>query len=116
MMDKLVVAALLVAGLSTSHWHAFNSGKASCVEKVKALASKQALEDSQALTRLVQADAKREANDAAKIIRVKQVVGHCIDQRMPADIIDVLGGVQPAGGREPKSRSTEILSAPVPPG
>ena len=33
-----------------------------------------------------------------KIIRVHRVVDNCIDQRMPADIIDVLGGVHAGGG------------------
>lgn len=116
MIDKLIVAALVIAGLSATHWYAFNSGEASCERKVKAVTDKQALKDSQAVTRLVHADAKREANDVAKSTRVQQVVDRCIDQRMPADIIDVLGGVQPAGSREPRSRAIDILSAPGPPG
>jgi hypothetical protein len=46
----------------------------------------------------VKADIKREVRHAEKIVRVNQEVDNCIDQRMPTDIIDVLGGVHAGGG------------------
>jgi len=93
MKDKLILGGLLLAAIATTHWYAYESGQASCERKVKAAVEMQAKQDAVSVANQAKAEIRREVRYVEKIVRVSQVVDNCMDQRMPADIIDVLGGV-----------------------
>jgi len=98
MMDKLILGGFLLATIATTHWYAYESGEAACERKVKAAVETQAKQDAAAVANQTKAEIKREVRYVEKIVRVSQVVDNCMEQRLPADIIDVLGGVHAGGG------------------
>ena len=112
----LYAAMIAVALLGLTHWQAYRSGKAACESSHREAVLIQQSTDQGRVTELVKSDTKREVRYVEKIRIVEQTVDDCIDRRMPADILDVLGGVQQRNSGPPQPRTPETLPTPRPPG
>ena len=113
-MIRLYAILIAVALLGLTHWQAWRSGKAACEQSHREAVLIQQSEDQARVTDLTKSDAKREVRYVEKIRIVEKAVDACIDQRMPADILDVLGGVQHRDGGTAPPRTDSTLSPPAP--
>jgi hypothetical protein len=115
-MTRLYWLLIVLAVLSATHTAAYRSGKSSCEAAHAKAVADQKVKDAERVAGIIKSDTKREVRDAAKIVLIKESKDACIDQRMPADIIDILGGVQQRDSSPAQPGTSSTLSASTPPG
>jgi hypothetical protein len=115
-MTRIYWLLIAVLALAATHTIAFRSGKQNCEAAHTKAVTDQKVKDAERIAGIVKSDTRREKRDAAKIVLIKESKDACIDQRMPADIIDVLGGVQQRDSGPTQPGTPETLSTSTTPG
>lgn len=109
-MIHIIAALVIVAFFTATHWKAYSLGKEACETAHQAAVVEQKDEDTEKAVDLVKADAQREIRYVEKRVTVEKIVDNCLDQRMPRELVNVLGGVQQRNGSGTPPGTPQALS------